>query len=133
MASGEFSSPTLRLPEFGLYYPFINFRDDQWLKIAALYWPKMARIVPAGCPTRDSETVRALIDELGFVINLKPDVARADAAKTFSSLLNAIPPHQLERWRISPDEARASGIGEKPPDADSITTPGVAIHQASAA
>jgi hypothetical protein len=123
MASEDLGSETLRLPELGLYYPFINFRDDQWLKIAALYWPKMARIVPAGYPTRDSEATRALNDELGFVLNLEPDIARADAAKTFSFWLNAVPPHQLKRWRISPDQARASGIGEKPPDADSITAP----------
>ena len=123
MASGDFGSATLSLPEFGLYYPFINFRDEQWLKIAALYWPKMARIVPAGYPTRDSETTQALIGELGFVINLEPEIARADAAKSFSSFLDGISPHQLERWRISREDERASTIHMEPPDADRVMAP----------
>jgi hypothetical protein len=131
MASGDFGSAALRLPEFGLYYPFIRFRDDQWLKIAALYWPKMARIVPAGYSTRDSSTTRTLIDELEFVVDLDPGIARTDAAQTFSSLLNTIPPHQLERWRIGPDEERASDVGMNPPDADSITAPGLSADEDS--
>ena len=28
----------------GLYDPYIHFRDDNWLKLTALYWDKMARI-----------------------------------------------------------------------------------------
>jgi hypothetical protein len=123
MISDNLGSATIRLPEFGLYYPFINFRDDQWLKIAALYWPKMARIVPADYPTRDSETTRALIGELGFVINLDPAIARADAAKSFSSLLDGISPHELERWRISREDEQASTINMGPPDADRVMAP----------
>ena len=30
----------------GLYHPFIHFKDDAWLKLSALYWDRMARIVP---------------------------------------------------------------------------------------
>ena len=30
----------------GLYHPFIHFKDDDWLKLSALYWDRMARIVP---------------------------------------------------------------------------------------
>ena len=30
----------------GLYYPFIRFRSENWLKVALLYWPKIARILP---------------------------------------------------------------------------------------
>lgn len=43
----------------GLYYPFFHVRDDRWLKVSALYWPRMARLVPEGYPTRDSATARA--------------------------------------------------------------------------
>jgi hypothetical protein len=123
MASNQLDPATLKLPEYGLYYPFINFRDDQWLKIAALYWPKIARIVPAGYATRDSETTRALIGELGFVINLEPDPVRADVSKSFSSWLDGVSPSQIERWRISHDDARAGGVYMEPPDADRIMVP----------
>ena len=30
----------------GLYYPFIDFRDEGWLKLTALYWDSLRRIVP---------------------------------------------------------------------------------------
>jgi len=54
----------------GLYYPFIHFRDDSWIKLAALYWDKMGRIVPRGYKTRDSDTVERLSGERGFVENV---------------------------------------------------------------
>jgi len=28
-----------------LYYPFIHFKDERWLKLSALYWDVMGRIV----------------------------------------------------------------------------------------
>lgn len=43
-----------------LYYPFIHFKDDGWLEVAALYWDRLARIVPQDYATDDSDTVRAL-------------------------------------------------------------------------
>ena len=24
----------------GLYYPYFHVRDERWIKVAALYWPK---------------------------------------------------------------------------------------------
>jgi len=42
----------------GLYYPFIHFKDEQWLKLSALYWDKMARIVPKDYDKKDSPTVK---------------------------------------------------------------------------
>jgi len=42
-----------------LYYPFIHFKDDRWLKLSALYWDRIGRIVPSAYRTEDSETVRA--------------------------------------------------------------------------
>lgn len=29
-----------------LYYPFINFRDQNWVRVAAIYWDQIYRIVP---------------------------------------------------------------------------------------
>ena len=47
----------------GLYYPFVHIRDDDWLKLAALYWPEVRRLVPSGYPKRDSETARVFAAE----------------------------------------------------------------------
>lgn len=60
----------------GLYYPWIRFYDDAWVKLATLYWDKLGRIVPPSSDDYyrplDSDTVRQLIDELGFIENFKP-------------------------------------------------------------
>jgi Family of unknown function (DUF6236) len=57
----------------GLYYPFMEFNDDNWVKLAALYWERLGRIVPKGYrPSHDSDTVKLLADELGFVENASP-------------------------------------------------------------
>jgi Family of unknown function (DUF6236) len=65
--------------EIGLYHPRVHFPSDTWIKTAALYWTKMGRIVPSGYVPRDSETVRALRDELGFVVDIAPRWAMRDA------------------------------------------------------
>jgi hypothetical protein len=54
------SASALGYQRLGLYYPYFHVRDERWLKVAALYWPKIVRIVPAGYQTRDSDAVRAL-------------------------------------------------------------------------
>jgi len=41
----------------GLYYPFIHFKDEAWLKLTALYWDQMVRIVPKKYELHDSDTV----------------------------------------------------------------------------
>jgi hypothetical protein len=51
----------------GLYYPFIDLKDDAWVKLAALYWDKLGRIVPVGYTPRNSSTVQELSDELEFI------------------------------------------------------------------
>src|SRR6266487_377948 len=56
----------------GLYYPTIGFKSDAWVKLAALYWDKLARIVPIDQLVNDSKTVRQLADELNFIENFAP-------------------------------------------------------------
>jgi hypothetical protein len=57
----------------GLYYPYIHFRDESWLKLAALYWDKMGRIVPHQYETHDSDIVKQLKEEVDFIENVVPD------------------------------------------------------------
>jgi Family of unknown function (DUF6236) len=76
------------LARLGLYYPFIQFRDDSWLKLAALYWDRIGRIVPPGYELQDSDTVLRLQGELGFVANLAPSYAAMDGvSREFLELL----------------------------------------------
>jgi hypothetical protein len=53
-----------------LYYPLIHFNDDAWIKLTALYWDKMGRIVPRGYRPSDSDTVKRLADESEFIENV---------------------------------------------------------------
>ena len=58
--------------KIGLYYPFIHFKNEDWLKASALYWDKMGRIVPYGYEIRnDTETVKRLAGNwISFVISI---------------------------------------------------------------
>jgi hypothetical protein len=38
------------LAQTGLYYPYIHFRDDNWLKLAALYWEQCRLVKLVGRP-----------------------------------------------------------------------------------
>ncbi|MGC5322406.1 DUF6236 family protein [Micromonospora arida] len=46
----------------GLYFPYVHVRDDDWLKAAALYWPDVRRLVPAGYSKHDSLTAQAFVE-----------------------------------------------------------------------
>jgi hypothetical protein len=70
----------------GLYYPFFHVRHDRWLKVAALYWPKIVRIVPDGYPTRDSTTAQALADE-DFLVRQPPGKSVETVAPLFLDLV----------------------------------------------
>jgi len=57
---------------FGMYYPHTTLPDD-WAKLAALYWDKIGRIEwPIGGWGSDSDVIRQLRDEVGFIVNLAP-------------------------------------------------------------
>jgi hypothetical protein len=71
----------------GLYYPYFHLRNERWLKVAALYWPKIIRIVPEDYRTHDSDTVQALIDELDFIDRQPPGPSVSAIAPRFRNLL----------------------------------------------
>ncbi len=71
----------------GLYYPFIHFRDEGWLKLTALYWDGMRRIVPGGASVHDSDEVKRLVDAR-FIQNEIPLGAASQIAGPFRELIN---------------------------------------------
>lgn len=81
----------------GLYHPFIHFRDDDWLKLSALYWDRMARIVPpsysndqqTAALAGDSPVTHALIDDLNYVVNIRPGEVTYPVSSVFTRLLTA--------------------------------------------
>jgi hypothetical protein len=85
----------------GLYYPFIHFKNEAWLKLAALYWDKMGRIVPTGYKTHDSETVKQLAGELGFIENFAPHLNTIGLAEKFLKLLREHGKELRARYAVS--------------------------------
>lgn len=81
-----------------LYYPFIHFKDDAWLKTAALYWDKLGRIVPYDYVTDDSETVKALGS---FVTILRPDWVRPEFGESFVAFIEQYGPKLTARYALS--------------------------------
>jgi hypothetical protein len=57
---------------YALYYPYLNIKNESWLKAAALYYNEISRIVPPGFNTNDSEFVYQLNSECDFVKNISP-------------------------------------------------------------
>jgi len=55
-----------------LYFPYVHFRDENWLKYALLYWDGVKRITPSSYQPEDSETVKLLVTE-GLVESVAPD------------------------------------------------------------
>jgi hypothetical protein len=72
----------------GLYYPFIHFRNEGWLKLTALYWDSMRRIVPVGASVQDTDEVKRLVDA-GFIQNREPLGAAFKIANPFRELIAA--------------------------------------------
>ena len=83
-----------------VYYPYIHIRDERWLKVAALYWPRMVRIVSPDYPTRNSPLVDILADELGFMIDHPPDDAARHVAAPFAAFIEGVGPTVLNRMRV---------------------------------
>lgn len=94
------------VPKMAVYYPYIHIRDERWLKVAALYWPRMVRIVSPDYPTRNSELVEMLAGELGFIVDHSPDDAARQVAAPFTALLEGLGPETLRRLMVGPDSAR---------------------------
>ena len=98
-----------------LYYPYTHFKDERWLKLAALYWDKVARIVPFDYATDDSAAVKALSPCIDIV---RPDWAPADFAQNFVDFVALYGPKLRENYALSlRDRWPALDDRERPPRA----------------
>jgi hypothetical protein len=85
----------------GLYYPYVHLLDEAWLKVAVLYWPKMARIVPDGYEIRDNHTTVAFKNGLDFIVDLSPDRGMRAASEMLIRTLEQHGDRLIERYRVS--------------------------------
>lgn len=109
----------------GLYYPYIHFRDENWVKLSALYWDEMHRIVPDDDTPEDTPLVQVLrqhggIGGGGFIKPVNPGAmgGRRSAAEVVGeTFVEFIKRHKrrlqgqysierLEHWPDVPEEWR---------------------------
>jgi beta-phosphoglucomutase-like phosphatase (HAD superfamily) len=83
-----------------LYYPFIHFRDEAWLKLSALYWDDVSRIVPGGYEPRDTREVRTL-EEAGVIRRVNPSAYERSVSQLFTPLLDRHEKKLTERYDVS--------------------------------
>jgi uncharacterized protein DUF6236 len=100
------TSSTVLVPKMAVYYPYIHIRDERWLKVAALYWPRIIRIVSPGYPIRDSRLVDVLAGELGLIVNHPPDGAARDVAAPFAAFIEGFGRTALRRMRVQKESGR---------------------------
>jgi hypothetical protein len=86
----------------GLYYPYIHFRDEGWLKSTLLYWDRIQRIVPEWDPAElgDSETVRRLTNE-GFIQDVNPINEMRIIGDAFLGLIERHGDRLVQRYGIA--------------------------------
>ena len=91
----------------GLFYPTTIFQDD-WIKLAALYWDRIGRLQWRNPFWQDSDVTQQLIDELGFIIDLAPSVDEiSSVSNTFAEVLNEcrdvlLRHYSMSQWRGIP-------------------------------
>ena len=118
--SGSASPPGYRRQ--GLYYPYFHVRDERWLKVAALYWPKIVRIVPESYPTRDSETVRAL-GASRFIARRPPGSSVQAIAPRFADLVASRGDELRSKFQVTAGPSSSSAGQQGSPSRDtSIAT-----------
>ena len=88
------------MPTMGLYYPSLEFRDDGWVKFAALYWDSLGRIVPRTYRPKDSETVQRLNDNDEFIRNYEPSDVADEVGWVLAGLIEFHPAEFRKRFRV---------------------------------
>lgn len=64
-------APAAQHSNAALYYPYTHFSSDAWVKLCALYWEELWRIVPTSYATEDSSVVGELV-QAGLVKQVDP-------------------------------------------------------------
>ena len=58
-------------PSQALYYPWIDIRDEAWLRTSLLYWDTVRTIVPESIETPYSSETACALQEAGFLLPLR--------------------------------------------------------------
>jgi hypothetical protein len=114
------------MDSIGLYYPYMHFRSESWLKAAALYWPQMGRMVPRGYPTRDSVEVQILRGEVDFIVDIDPTPATFAVSEIFQALLASHGEQLRRHLLLAPDTASVTHTQADPTGVGFVYAPKIA-------
>lgn len=99
----------------GLYYPSIQFKNDSLVKLAALYWDRLGRIVPPDYPHEDSDVVEQLIQEADFIRDLTPSSEDIEfAAKLFLGVLRRHPRRFRNLYNLDKNNQQSMDLPDDP-------------------
>lgn len=94
------------MPQIALYYPWMHFQNDHWLKLALLTWDGIVRVRPPGAPDRDQDLVRQLRRESDFIVETTPGPRVLDTVATsFEQVIDTDPDRILNGYRLGYDGA----------------------------
>jgi Family of unknown function (DUF6236) len=71
-----------------LYYPYIHFKDETWVKAAALYWDQLGRIVPYGGYQLEDTAAIQRLRGAGFVTEFVPRGSETAVSAAFQQLID---------------------------------------------
>lgn len=77
------------MPSIALYYPWMHFQDDEWLRLALLAWDSIVRVRPSAVADRDGDLVRQIRAESDLLLDVTPrrtDLAAVEDA--FSGIID---------------------------------------------
>ncbi|MFE5583803.1 DUF6236 family protein [Kitasatospora sp. NPDC056531] len=101
----------MTVSSIALYYPWMHFQDDNWLKLALLTWDRVARMRPLQTRDGDEELVHRLKAETDFIVETAPSpTILGEVADTFLEILGT----DLERVRAYYGLAPSSSGGDWP-------------------
>jgi hypothetical protein len=81
-----------------LYYPWMHFQDDNWVKLALLMWDSVVRVRARDVDDRDSKLVRQVKNESELIVEISPSSTDLmDVANSFGEVLNTLEHHVIKR------------------------------------
>lgn len=92
------------MPEIALYYPWMHFRDEDWLKLALLTWDNIVRIRPKDVPDRDGDLVHEIRAESDLLTEIVPSPTDLDVVtEAFVEVVRTFREQLVERYGMAED------------------------------
>lgn len=85
-----------------LYYPWMHFQSDSWLKTSLLTWEKLVRVRPRGIEDRDNNLVRRVREETDLLVDIVPSERDLQVVSdAFTGVIDSYWSHISERFDTS--------------------------------